>query len=534
MHTRASSGREQAVALPVYGKLKSLRLQMDYQREHSHSPRVPESSQNLLVKSQRQSARDPAELMKPLRSNSHGSASHGKKTLALSPGELKSSNRHRPTRGRFSPKPIQPIPESAQRFIGRSDVDLRVRRLRTVRAEVAGLAKPDVSLGSVRKPQAMQVAMREARRQRLATLLMAARKRIVAAGYVKGGISATQLFRHYDRDNDNELSLQEWGAALRKAGKLDINILSDGELRTTFEIADTDQDGGINLCDFRAFLRPAIQHERQPPAVRARLEARDDAFASSQKDVRYRQQLQVMKMSKLVGMARAKGLDAGTLVRITSSRNPRELAIDVLVDLEQHQAGRGASDAEDSANVEGVPLKSPHDYVRARAGMPASVRVTCPELLGPGDALTVMLVDGRMRSIVVPEDVYSGESFEIVVGSDFAPEVSTDDEFEESMNDGHDQVVPENDREASSDDDDSADDAGQGVPQNLSGKGNATHVLATHPQRAETNVSEQVTPSQKEWRQLGTPSKSPPSASLWNYKRSPGKVAGLADMSQAI
>jgi hypothetical protein len=87
MHTRASRGREQAVALPVYGKLKSLRLQMDYQREHSHSPRVPESSQNLLVKSQRQSARDPAELMKPLRSNSHGSASHGKKTLALSPGE---------------------------------------------------------------------------------------------------------------------------------------------------------------------------------------------------------------------------------------------------------------------------------------------------------------------------------------------------------------------------------------------------------------------------------------------------------------
>ena len=438
--TRLQARREQALE--------------ELSKVHTHSPRIPESSVEML-KSNDRHPKDLSELVRPLRADSHGSRQSGKNTLVLSPQELqRSSSRHYRKGFQTVATARKSIPAAAQNFLARANVDVQVRKSRISHPGDAIKAEQKTRDSLCQwEPQQVHAALRDARRERLAKLLFAARKHMVAAAYVRGGISAAQLFRQYDRDNDGELSFQEWKAALRKFGKLDPNALADGELRITFEIVDIDQDGGINLLDFRAFLRPAIQHEKQPPAVRARLEVRCAENATGEMDIEYRKQLAALKISKLLDVAREEGLDDSTLTDITAASSPRDYAIKVLVEDGYRKGKFGVrkrlgrpskmrTNIDGFVVAEGAPLSNPHDYVRIRGGLPASVRVLCPEELSPGDLLVVTVTDGRERQVTIPADVRSGEAFEMMIDSDFALDVATDDEDDDGESTDDDPASP--------------------------------------------------------------------------------------------
>lgn len=148
--------------------------------------------------------------------------------------------------------------------------------------------------GEWRPSKAVELQRLE-RRNRMMAALNAARKRMVAAAYVGGGLNVSRLFRHYDRDNDGGLSLLEWRAALRRDGKLNRGSLSDHQLAISFDALDIDRDGAIGLNDLRAFLAPAV------PGLSSKAElSGDSADPSAVDEVTLERRLRRLKVSELV------------------------------------------------------------------------------------------------------------------------------------------------------------------------------------------------------------------------------------------
>ena len=286
----------------------------------------------------------------------------------------------------------------------------------------------------------LQDAIRPERREHFAQMMLAGRKSMLATAYVKGGVSATRLFRQYDKDNDNELSFQEWKTALRRDGKLDPTMMQDRDIRAAFAIVDVDGDGGIGLEEFRAFLRPAIGKEKLSPAVVARMQRQRrfvEGNSASRQEARLRKSLQSLKISELLELARADGVNESALAGVTSARSPRHAAISVVVDARNRSpAARAAKKKEElerkQNTVEGTPAH-PEDFIRIMGGMPVRVYVSCPSSKSAGDRLTVTVADGRERTVEIPEGI-SGVGFqrvfEVLMDSDYAVDIGSDDEVE--------------------------------------------------------------------------------------------------------
>ena len=60
------------------------------------------------------------------------------------------------------------------------------------------------------------------------------RRRFHVAAYSFGRQDYAKLFRHYDKDNSGFLEELEFRAAVRKDGQMDMNTVSEKELRTLY------------------------------------------------------------------------------------------------------------------------------------------------------------------------------------------------------------------------------------------------------------------------------------------------------------
>ena len=60
------------------------------------------------------------------------------------------------------------------------------------------------------------------------------RRRFHVAAYSYGRRDYPKLFRHYDKDNSGFLEELEFRAAVRKDGQMDMNTVSEKELRTLY------------------------------------------------------------------------------------------------------------------------------------------------------------------------------------------------------------------------------------------------------------------------------------------------------------
>ena len=271
--------------------------------------------------------------------------------------------------------------------------------------------------------------MRAERHDIFADLLTEARKRMVAAAYTKGS-SATRLFRHYDRDKDGELSFLEWKTALRRDGKVKPSMMQDRDIRATFRIVDLDGDGGIGLQDFRAFLRPGIGADKQSKSVLARMQQRrllaDESVAGQ--DLKFRERLRGKKMSELLEVARAEGVDDSMLASIATCSSPRDTIINAVIAARtRNPIARRAGQKQKNSTVEGSPIDL-DEYVRLKGGMPARVHVICPRSKAAGDEVTVVVSDGRKRIVEIPEGLTVGSTFEAFIDSDYAVDVESDDD----------------------------------------------------------------------------------------------------------
>jgi len=80
--------------------------------------------------------------------------------------------------------------------------------------------------------------------------------RLRAAGYSLGGLNLKKLHKHYDRDCNGVLSVNELTNSIRKDAKLTADIISDDVIRNIFSSIDTSEDGQISIEEFGHWLKP--------------------------------------------------------------------------------------------------------------------------------------------------------------------------------------------------------------------------------------------------------------------------------------
>ena len=87
------------------------------------------------------------------------------------------------------------------------------------------------------------------------------RQRLVAASYRNGKRDFPNLFRHYDRNNNGDISVEEFVSLVRRDGKVSRSAMTDQELELMFvQDVDKDQSGTIEYAEFEAW----ILNESQP------------------------------------------------------------------------------------------------------------------------------------------------------------------------------------------------------------------------------------------------------------------------------
>ncbi len=81
------------------------------------------------------------------------------------------------------------------------------------------------------------------------------RQRLAAASYRNGKRDFPSLFRHYDRNNNGDISLKEFISLVRRDGKIARSAMSDEELERMFvRDVDKDQSGSIEYGEFEAWI----------------------------------------------------------------------------------------------------------------------------------------------------------------------------------------------------------------------------------------------------------------------------------------
>ena len=136
---------------------------------------------------------------------------------------------------------------------------------RNKRAERAILRLHERKGSEDRKGQARKVRRRKSVEEtvvRTEDERMMVRQRLIAASYRNGKRDFTNLFRHYDRNNNGNISVKEFLSLVRRDGKVARSMMSDQELELMFvEDVDRDGNGTIEYSEFEAWI---LNHAGSP------------------------------------------------------------------------------------------------------------------------------------------------------------------------------------------------------------------------------------------------------------------------------
>ena len=80
------------------------------------------------------------------------------------------------------------------------------------------------------------------------------RSRLKAAAYTAGGVNWRKEFQFYDRDNSGQIDFPEFNRMLRKDAKISMNMMPSKDVKSIFDMVDSDGNGLIDLSEFLAWM----------------------------------------------------------------------------------------------------------------------------------------------------------------------------------------------------------------------------------------------------------------------------------------
>jgi hypothetical protein len=107
------------------------------------------------------------------------------------------------------------------------------------------------------------------------------RQKLKAHSYGQSGQNPNKLFKHFDRDNTNELDFDEFKAAVRKGGRMTYHHISDRELQKLFASLDTDGDNEVNVEELTAFVWGKAE-ETPPETLKTKAKAASHSRSQQQ------------------------------------------------------------------------------------------------------------------------------------------------------------------------------------------------------------------------------------------------------------